>query len=322
VIKISFKKPDKKIIAIALLFLVPLSLSEITRIPRLVSALDSGTLTVRTGIEGVDAYLDSESEGTTDSYGRITVSGLVEGIYLLELVKTGYMNWSKQVSILMDMTTTVYAYLEKGEGNSTTRDEIITPTSPFGTLKVYTGLNDVKVYVGGEFGGSTDDYWGATVNGLTQGIYLLELVKTGYMNWSKQVSIVVDDTTEVSATLIALVCKADFEVDQRSVMVDVTVNFTNLSTGFVEAWLWDFGDGYTSTEQNPTHIYKSEGTYTVSLTVSNSLGSDTTIEEEYINVYATPAPVDLPEMPPPLTIGLLIVVLAALIAGFRRPRIS
>ena len=52
-------------------------------------------------------------------------------------------------------------------------------------------------------------------------------------------------------------------------------NFTDASTdpdGTVESWLWDFGDGNTSTEQNPTHTYAADGTYTVNLTVWDNEG--------------------------------------------------
>ncbi len=42
-------------------------------------------------------------------------------------------------------------------------------------------------------------------------------------------------------------------------------------------YFWDFGDGTTSTDQNPTHIYSSLGNYTVKFIVSNELGSDTAI---------------------------------------------
>jgi PKD repeat protein len=52
-------------------------------------------------------------------------------------------------------------------------------------------------------------------------------------------------------------------------------NFTDASTdpdGTVESWLWDFGDGNTSTEQNPTHTYAADGTYTVTLTVWDNEG--------------------------------------------------
>lgn len=58
-------------------------------------------------------------------------------------------------------------------------------------------------------------------------------------------------------------------------------------TSLLEAtfWQWDFGDGNTSTEQNPKHIYADSGAYTVSLTAGNDLLSDTTIKNNYIIVH-------------------------------------
>ena len=57
----------------------------------------------------------------------------------------------------------------------------------------------------------------------------------------------------------------------------LTVNFTDLSTSGtgITGWLWDFGDGTTSTTQNPTHTYSVQGTYTVCLAVIDSCGADT-----------------------------------------------
>lgn len=53
-----------------------------------------------------------------------------------------------------------------------------------------------------------------------------------------------------------------------------TFTFTDASTGAV-TWAWDFGDSQTSTVQNPTNVYSTPGTYTVTLIVSNGCGSDT-----------------------------------------------
>ncbi len=80
-----------------------------------------------------------------------------------------------------------------------------------------------------------------------------------------------------------------------------TVAFTDTSSGNPTSWSWDFGDGNTSTAQNPSHTYASGGTYTVCLTASNGSGSDTTCEsvmvvsglnnrlEQFANVYPNPA---------------------------------
>ena len=49
--------------------------------------------------------------------------------------------------------------------------------------------------------------------------------------------------------------------------------FTDTSTGKPTNWAWDFGDGATSAQQNPAHIYGAKGTYIITLTVSNAQGS-------------------------------------------------
>jgi hypothetical protein len=46
-------------------------------------------------------------------------------------------------------------------------------------------------------------------------------------------------------------------------------HFMDLSTGNINSWYWDFGDGFTSTEQNPSHQFNDPGTYNVCLTVKN-----------------------------------------------------
>jgi len=60
--------------------------------------------------------------------------------------------------------------------------------------------------------------------------------------------------------------------------------------GTPTSWSWDFGDGGTSSAQNPQYTYTAAGTYTVSLTVSNG-GSDMMEKTAYITVSAPPAPV-------------------------------
>lgn len=68
---------------------------------------------------------------------------------------------------------------------------------------------------------------------------------------------------------------AEFIVDKASGPAALTVQFTDRTRGTATSWLWDFGDGATSTEQHPAHTFTSEGTYTVSLTASNSGGATT-----------------------------------------------
>jgi len=53
----------------------------------------------------------------------------------------------------------------------------------------------------------------------------------------------------------------------------VRIDFTDLSQNGPQSWHWDFGDGNTSTEQHPQHTYTTNGTFTVTLSVSNDFGA-------------------------------------------------
>jgi len=77
---------------------------------------------------------------------------------------------------------------------------------------------------------------------------------------------------------------ADFSGSPRRGVAPLTVDFTDESTGCIYSWEWDFGDGTTSTEQNPTNTYSSVGSYDVSLTVTGPGGSDTETKTDYITV--------------------------------------
>ena len=55
-------------------------------------------------------------------------------------------------------------------------------------------------------------------------------------------------------------------------------------TGTITSWLWHFGDGETSTDQNPSHTYTASGVYTVSLTVQTDYGMSIETKADYILV--------------------------------------
>ena len=77
---------------------------------------------------------------------------------------------------------------------------------------------------------------------------------------------------------------ADFSAQPRTGQAPLNVRFTDESTGDIDTWRWDFGDGTTSDEQNPTHIYERAGRYTVSLEVTGARGIDTDVKRSYIHV--------------------------------------
>ena len=65
-------------------------------------------------------------------------------------------------------------------------------------------------------------------------------------------------------------------------VTDLTANFTDTSTddGSITAWSWDFGDGNSLDAQNPTHVYAADGTYAVSLIVTDDVGATDTTSQD------------------------------------------
>ncbi len=66
---------------------------------------------------------------------------------------------------------------------------------------------------------------------------------------------------------------AAFDVAAAALASGTPISFTDRSTGSPVVWQWAFGDGHTSNEQSPTHVYTSPGPYTVTLIATNTAGS-------------------------------------------------
>ena len=103
---------------------------------------------------------------------------------------------------------------------------------------------------------------------------------------------------------------ADFSATPTSGTEPLTVAFTDLSTSYdgIVSWLWNFGDGQTSTEQNPSHQYTQDGVYTVTLTVTEAdTDSDLATKAGYITVSDTTPAADFSATPitgpEPLTVA-------------------
>jgi PKD repeat protein len=79
---------------------------------------------------------------------------------------------------------------------------------------------------------------------------------------------------------------AAFSGTPTSGYAPLTVVFTDASTNNPTSWSWIFGDGGTSTAQNPSHTYTAAGTYTVTLTATNAYGSDSETKTGYITANA------------------------------------
>ena len=69
-----------------------------------------------------------------------------------------------------------------------------------------------------------------------------------------------------------------------------TIGFFDESDPAPTSWYWDFGDGNLSTLSDPAHTYQQNGSYTVTLVAINSIGSDTIIKSNYVNIAKPAAP--------------------------------
>ena len=109
-------------------------------------------------------------------------------------------------------------------------------------------------------------------------------------------------------TVAELAPIADFSGTPTSGSVGMTVVFSDISSGGpASSWNWNFGDGTSSTQQNPSHTYANAGNYDVSLSVSGPGGSDSLARPGYITVAELAPIADFSGTPTSGTVGMTVV---------------
>ena len=126
----------------------------------------------------------------------------------------------------------------------------------------------------------------------TAGTHPVTLTVTDNLNAQGSATVTISVTEPVSViqpisikkpvTLIPL--DVAFTADPVSGVAPLRVSFTDESTGSPGSWLWDFGDGSTSTQQNPVHTYSTSGTFSVSLAIGSGTSTDKKTRLNYIEV--------------------------------------
>jgi PKD repeat protein len=125
-----------------------------------------------------------------------------------------------------------------------------------------------------DFGDGTKSTVQNPVHSFTKkGFFKVTLTVKNSIGSKKASRTVMVAATTTTSSLDKSVSSAAFVFTPEFPLVGETVQFTDQSSGNFTSWLWNFGDGATSTSKNPTHIYSAPGTYGVVLTVTGDSGS-------------------------------------------------
>lgn len=119
------------------------------------------------------------------------------------------------------------------------------------------------------------DFSGINLSAITNVRFAFDKISSG--------AVLISDLLFSSGDFVYFPPAAAFTADQTTTCTGV-IQFTDLSAGFPEEWLWDFGDGTHSTEKDPLHTYLANGIYTVELSVANPAGTDSEVHTAFIEV--------------------------------------
>ena len=222
----------------------------------------------------IDSWLWDFGNGVTSTAQNPSFTYTVEGLYTVSLTVSGPGGQDT-------LTRTDYIALGNEPVAGFTKDGT---TVPYGTPVNYTdtstGAPTSWLWVFGDGQTSTEQNPTHVFDGW--GVFQAKLVVTNHCG----VDSIVDPSFVFVQAPPAPV--ADFALDYSAGCGPLTADFTDQSTGVIDSWLWDFGDGQTSAEQNPSHEYTTGGVFDVSLTVTNGGGSDTMTMTGAVNVDMAP----------------------------------
>ena len=229
--------------------------------------IPAGSIFVQSNPTGAKIYLDGPDTGFLTPRTIVNVSA---GSHVIRCSLNGYDDNSQTVSVSAGQTA-----------NLTINLTIIPPT---GSISVQSNPSGAKIYLGDV---DTRFVTPKTLTSVSTGSHLIRCSLIGYTNNSQTVSVSAGQTTDVRITLQksgTVAPKSDFSASVREGGYPLAVQFNDKSTNSPTSWSWKFGDGSTSTEQDPAHTYVKSGMYSVKLKVSNPTGSNGLSRSGYIVV--------------------------------------
>jgi PKD repeat protein len=214
------------------------------------------TITFTNLSQNASSYAWSFGDGATSTEANPTHSYAEAGTYTVQLTATGPGGASNSTtrSVTIEWPEPVASFTTDKPGNFAAPGVLIhfTNTSEYATSYLW------------DFGdGATSTVTSPTHSYTAEGIYTVQLTATGE-GGSHSVS----DAFSIYVTPVAA-----FTMDRSSANVGETITFTNESE-HATTYLWDFGDGSTSTTEDPVHDWATGGVFSVQLTATGPGGSD------------------------------------------------
>ncbi len=241
---------------------------------------------------GIDVIAEATAEGDIDCDNPsvvITGNANIEGVTYSWTTDDGNIESGENISEVTVNAAGTYTLVTTDEASGC--EGSVSVTIEASTDIPQVSINDPRtitctestIFIGGlvtgepgdfTFSWSTDD--GTIVSGATDldvevssaGTYVLEVTSIA-SNCSSTSAVTVEAILSAPTGSISFVNGSD----------DNTLEFTGASDLETGSWAWDFGDGNTSTEQNPVYTWATAGTYIVCLTVDNDCGSNETCQE-------------------------------------------
>ncbi|MBD3299020.1 MAG: PKD domain-containing protein [candidate division Zixibacteria bacterium] len=259
------------------------------------------TNSVGSDVETKTDYITVTEPGTgTNAYAQseTAVSGTVSGSYLdtyasdnvresIQERESGgrpsnrYTYLEHKWTFSIPSSASLMFYVEGYRNNNSDGDDFVFAYSTDDNN--YTNLVTVN--------SATEQVYSAAIPNTVSGTVYIRVLDTDQTSGNRSEDFVYVDEMYIeysSGTCTETAPVADFSGSPTTGDAPLTVSFTDLSANNPDTWDWDFGDGGTSTAQNPSHEYTVAGTYTVTLTASNCAGSDVVSKTDYITVSEPP----------------------------------